>query len=216
MNSPWKVCGSAVAGKNTKKKERGNESTGLFFSREEWNVLFPGGLCSWPSLSLPVAMTPIPPSVLGHQSWHGWLLVPGGQGPQACAAVSSSLMCSWDLPAAGHSVVVLMLKRAEWLIHSWHHWGPWAHHIIKGRRINRNRGVEQTSGTCCLPHIFGETKGPGQPTVPGFLPFQPFHLHSQLWASASPKHARTVEAALLKVFLVHPNLNLHPRAFSQR
>lgn len=31
--------------------------------------------------------------------------------------------------------------------------------------MNRNRGVEQTSGTRRLPRIFAETKGPEQPTL---------------------------------------------------
>lgn len=107
-----------------------------------------------PGLSLPVAWPPAPPPLLGHQRWCGRLLVPGGQGPHACGVVI------WPFPRHTAETYLLqdtpwfllMLKWAEWLIHSWHLWGPWAHRIIKGRRINRNRGaVLELSKPLALP-----------------------------------------------------------------
>ena len=135
------------------------------------------------ALSLPVATTPTPtpPPLLGWQSqWVGCWFLEGRDHVCVCVWVVVSPGCpqthSWDLPAAGHSCSVVLLQWAEWLIHSWHLWGPWAHCIIKGRRINRNAQELSKPLALAASHTsLGRQRGQGGPQrlLPALLPPQP-------------------------------------------
>lgn len=109
--SLWRVSGPAIASRNSK-RGKGNESTGLFSSTEERNILLPGGPNSQRGLSFLVAETLMPHPLAWPSELVWWLLVPGGPGPHVCGVVtglprhSAEAYLMQDTPAPGCRLVL--------------------------------------------------------------------------------------------------------------